>query len=332
MRKLYQKEKWKKHSRAVQRKILRKSRKKSQKHGSDIIPAQKRKSHKPIFVVAPVNYSLLDNTEEMLVFYDKINDLAKTGHRVFLDLRGVRNITYDALLYTLSLIDYFNAKYEPFYIEGNQPLDAQCAKIFNESGFNKFVNTRTFTWPNIDVLSIERGESTEPVIAAEVKKFSADHLKASSSQDMKSQNLYNTLVECMNNTVGHAYKDVSRSLKPKWWIICYFDKLKGRVVFTFLDNGSGIPSTVRKNFLERVPSNTADGKLIVSALNGEFRSETRKKNRGLGLPEIYSYQKEKQIEDLVIISNKAKVVVGDDMKVTNLENKFHGTLLSWSYR
>lgn len=333
MVKRYQMVKWKKHQRHIQLVALKKVRKRAKAKGLYSQKAKRiNRNANPTYVKAPEVFSLLRNTEEMLKFFDKLHGHALRKEAVKLDLSWVNTITYDAILYTLSVIEYFDAKYHPFVIVGNQPTDPACAKVFNESGFYKFVKTRVLTQPNIDVLSIEAGEINDGEIAAKVKKFAEDHLKASENQSLKAQNLYETLIECMGNTVSHAYSFNDKRLKSKWWIICYFDQTDQKVHFTFLDNGLGIPSTVRRKWTELLSPDSSDGKVIISALKGDFRrTETNQPHRGLGLPEIYNNQNEKQIEDLIIISNRAFVDVGA-VESTSLENKFHGTLLSWSFR
>ena len=136
----------------------------------------------------------------------------------------------------------------------------------------------------------------------------------------------------MANTKNHAYNITRKD--QKWWLISCYDEDSKKVNFTFMDNGDGIPFTLRKNIIERffdpLIKKQNDGKLILSALKGEFRTRTKKHYRGTGLPKIFSYSKEKQIENLIIISNKGYVDC-DSEQSKELSRKFFGTLLSWDF-
>ena len=70
----------------------------------------------------------------------------------------------------------------------------------------------------------------------------------------------------------------------------------------------------------------------MSALQGsEFRSETGKKYRGKGLPEIYDDCCKSKIKNLRVISGKAKCLVKNDSTVQSelLTSSFDGTMFSW---
>lgn len=52
--------------------------------------------------------------------------------------------------------------------------------------------------------------------------------------------------------------------------------------------------------------------------------------RGKGLPKIYEYSKNRNIENLVVISRNGYVDVANGI-VKDLNEKFYGTLLSWDF-
>ena len=76
-----------------------------------------------------------------------------------------------------------------------------------------------------------------------------------------------------------------------------------------MDNGVGIPTTIRKSIKEHIIeffNAEKEYKYIETAVNGVVkRSETGKIERGNGLPEIYNQYIEGNIENFVIVSNKA---------------------------
>ena len=143
----------------------------------------------------------------------------------------------------------------------------------------------------------------------------------------------------MSNTNNHAY-DKSKKYK-KWWLVAYYDKINSKIKFTFLDNGFGIPRTIKKSYKERINklleekipngrSKTQDNFLVSSALEGEFRTKTGFAHRGKGLPDIADKAKKNMIQGLTIISRKAYLNVSNNDS-QELSNIFYGTLLSWEY-
>jgi hypothetical protein len=185
-------------------------------------------------------------------------------------------------------------------------------------------------YDNNNVLSIKSDKIVDGAIAHSVINFSTEKLNRKNNGGSRS--IYGTLIETMANTRNHAY-GVNRNDK-KWWLISCYDEENKRVNFTFMDNGIGIPFTLRKNFKEKFIdpfiNKQNDGKLILSALKGEFRTRTKKHYRGTGLPKILNYSKEKQIENLIIISNKGYVECNSEQSI-ELSRKFYGTLLSWDF-
>jgi hypothetical protein len=136
----------------------------------------------------------------------------------------------------------------------------------------------------------------------------------------------------MVNTGHHAYE--KRFVNWKWWLMALPTTDKKRVHFAFLDNGRGIPTTVRKNFAERVSylfgDRTMDSELIFSALEGKYRSRMKNRWRGKGLPKIFSYSSKDIIENLQIVSNHGYVDCQRN-QLKELSDKFHGTLLYWEF-
>ncbi|MGR3219044.1 MAG: hypothetical protein ACUZ8H_04405 [Candidatus Anammoxibacter sp.] len=118
----------------------------------------------------------------------------------------------------------------------------------------------------------------------------------------------------------------------KWYLMLIYDKQNRIVKFVFLDNGVGIPNTIKKRFYEQIPIFTKmfhDNALIHSALKGEGRTSTKQSHRGKGLPKIYRCATEKkEIKKLVIVSNYGYLDLSNQ-DYYDLKSKFNGTLYSW---
>jgi len=350
MKKLYQSAKWKRYSRKVSRRVLKKNRQRSRKlrirrNRSNIRWRQntkasrhykhiKRKKGK-VKITVPSVFSIIDNTEETLAFFDVTKEYVSQKIKIYFDMSKVEKMTADAILYTLSLFDYWKKRYGFINVAGNVPLDESCKMLLIESGFFRHVIPADvkLNQSNPHILSIESDYLAESPIAKKVVDFAYEHLKKEKSNESKS--IFATLVECMGNTKEHAY--LKDNLLPKWWLIALYDQNVERVHFAFVDNGMGIPGTVRKKFMERIKEytggvlgNVQDSMLIDSALKGEFRTKTKLGYRGNGLPKILSYSEKKEIDNLIIISNKG-YVNSTTPECKELARKFNGTLLSWDF-
>lgn len=102
-----------------------------------------------------------------------------------------------------------------------------------------------------------------------------------------------------------------------------------------MDTGEGIPSTVRKNFSEKLDILKIKGedKYIISALNGDFRTSTHKLYRGKGLPKIREICSKEKIVNMRIITNKADAHVKKEGYSSHIINKpLIGTLYNWQIK
>lgn len=96
------------------------------------------------------------------------------------------------------------------------------------------------------------------------------------------------------NTWRHAFPESEKGKLKRWYVMGVHDKERRAVRLCFLDNGFGIPTHVHKHWKERIAANfpllglmpPTDAELIRSAFNGEFRTSTRKRYHGTGLPAI----------------------------------------------
>ncbi len=282
-------------------------------------------------IKAPENFSMIYNIDIMLNFFNSLFlCLKENKYDVFINMKELTLITPDALLYLLSFLDYFKIKnIFKHNLGGNLPENEKCAQLIIESGFPNYVKMiQKPEYKSKDFLKIEKNSIVKSDIADKVLKFAEEKINYS-NRDV-SESIYVTIVECMTNTKQHAYNNVGN-----WWLIAQYNAEVNKIQFCFLDNGQGIPKSVkmtfRERFLELLPiTNNQHSKLIFSTLNGEFRTKTGFSYRGKGLPKIKQYSDEKFVDDLVIISNKGYVNLNNN-ELKELEHKFYGTLLSWNF-
>lgn len=292
--------------------------------------------HKPF--EAPVNCSLIENTEDTLDFINNsIGSITKNNNRYILqDFSKVENITPDTILYMMSIIEDLQINDIPFSIQGKykDKKEGKSRILFEESGFLEHLKGKQDEIKNLqtEVLTIKVGRDNQPQTAKEVVQYLRKWLNM---DRIETKPIYSILIECMTNTKNHAYKDKNKVEKEvnnhKWYLMAYHTD--NNVHFVFLDNGNGIPQTLRW-YWKDLFSGTKwyDSKLIESAMQGEIlRSQTGEVKRGKGLPKIYKTSKLSYIEELIIIANKGFVNCKNDTNA-ELKLKFKGTLISWKIK
>lgn len=280
---------------------------------------------------APEVLSFINNTDDTAAFFNRFLLELKKHHynRAFrFDIKNVLEITIDSLMYILAITRNFkginNLNYS-FY--GNQPLALQPKKLLNESGFYGYVygDERHFK-PNSNRIHILNGNTTDRDVAAYICDFIVSNYREIRAVTSP---VYKVLIELMSNTVQHAYVSKVNSFKNHWYI--YVEDLEDRFRLVFLDTGVGIPNTTTKRLIEPI-FGIKDSKMILSALHGENRSETRQYNRGTGLPKVLDYTRNKYVRNFNIYSGKGKCVTTtpkNDIQLFDYKNDFEGTLYSW---
>lgn len=349
MKKLYSTPEYKKHCairrRNAERRVAEKKRaKKRPPHRNFVVssnngplyrykkPEAVKEKGNLVSIEVPEDFSIIENPEEMLSFFEELYANAKASRPVKLDLSSMKNLTPDSIVYMLSVFHYNKFVRGYSGVQGNFPTDERCNHLLSESGFFDYVHVpggRPIP-KETDVLSTKSDTKVQAEMAGKVISFSRERL--GKHRDITSRAIYGTLIESMANTKHHAY--ANPTAHTKWWLIAVHDEEKKRVRFSFLDNGRGIPQTIRKRFKEKLVGSLlgagSDADLLWSAMQGEFRSRTSQGYRGRGLPTIKDYAATGAVTDLKVISRRAFVDVSNN-KRQDLDGVFRGTLLSWDF-
>lgn len=97
-----------------------------------------------------------------------------------------------------------------------------------------------------------------------------------------------------------------------------------------MDNGLGIPTTIRKKVIEKILKKLEidkEYKYIDAGVSGiQKRSQTGLSERGNGLPSIYEQYTNNKIKELTIISNRAYY---SKSTKKDLDNNLNGTIFYW---
>lgn len=314
--------------------------KKKNKRKSGIFSENKTKNKS---YLVPNIFSIFENPNETIKFFNDIinlirNDFSrgtnkKEYHEIFVDMSDVKKITGDALMYLLSIIRNTRG-IEDLKIRwiGNYPKDEIIKTFLAESGFLHYMKTNSVNLKNsTDKYRIQNGNGFECAYSKniDVRKEICDFTMQKANLKKANINfLFNILTEIITN-IEHAYDENSKSIFiPSWYIMV--ENEKDKIKYTFMDNGFGIPTTVKKKKMEefwKLLNMDKEYKYILSALDGSFkRSETGKPERSTGLPDLYEKLKNKKITNLRIISNHAYY---NEKEPYDLNENIEGTIIYW---
>lgn len=279
---------------------------------------------------APENFSIMNNPTETIGYFNevisKINE--KVHHKLTISFlfNSVKDITIDAVMYMLAITKNTKKNHNT---RGSYPEDNNAKSLFMNSGFLKYVfSNKNIINPssNEDIQIRMSNDSNKNAITC--KEINSIIIEKYGIARKKLQFLYDILYEMMINTNEHAYSSETFLLN-NWYV--YVALEEKRVKFSFLDTGIGIPNTVNKNFLEKINllGLKTDADLILSALNGKFKTSTMQEYRGKGLPKFTKYNKTKKIQNFKIVSGKGMVVFDSEKQnyiTYNLDKRLIGTV------
>lgn len=334
---------WKKRNDAKKQRNRRKNKKK--KSNNSHVISNKDSAIQPYKTFkAPPIFSIIENPEETIRFFNLILEIIekirkmvkqrKTKQSMYffkIDMKEVKKITGDALMYLLTVIKNTRGKKSlPVNWIGNFPEDKEIREFLQASGYLDYMKTdkRNLIKTN-EKIQIRTGKTyvytDNKDIRKEVVDFTIEKLNKNKKEMLF---LFNILTEVITN-IEHAYniKD-DLIFDPSWYIMV--ENNPDRIKYTFMDNGLGIPTTVKKKVFEEVLKKfniDTEYKYIKTALDGSYkRTQTEKRERSTGLPDVYEKLKNKKICNLIIISNSA-YYCEDNSKDIN-ENLI-GTIICW---
>jgi hypothetical protein len=291
------------------------------------------------FVSAPTKLSFRNNTEEVAKFMNDLSDYFLKKRSVFVQLRNVTEIDYDAIVVLLAKMVKF--KSENISFNGDFPYNKDCKNTLIRSGFfNELVKDsmnekETYNFGSTDKIYTHAFKRVDSIIAKGIIRQAA---KTVWGAERRIPGVYRIFMEAMQNTNNHAV--VGKPGEKHWWLSVNHDRDQHKVRFSFLDFGVGVfrsleNKPVGNKFHDWAKliygliryRNNAD--LMRAILNGEFHSTvTGKHFRGKGLPGIAETFVKKQVNQLVIITNNVLVDLSkNEYRLLNFP--FEGTFIYW---
>ena len=305
--------------------------------------------------VAPTRFSIMikNHSETLTYFNDVIRIIEKykqKEHYIYFDYTNVKEICGCSVIYLISLI--YSLQVKERIPRCFPPKNNYIKSTLDKVGclLNNAYPTPTITPKKGKDVILCMGDNFNQ---AELVNVIEHMINSWRIDKTKLDFLYDLVGELMQNTIDHAYKQKRhlRSILKKWYL--YISLENGKAKFFFLDNGVGIPVTVKKSTKEEFsdafyrvrnkilkshdPINL-ESEYIYSALQGDRRSKTRPENSDRGLKIISDFHKDKKISKLEVFSNcgHCKLDKLNDsadspktVKKNVLPTSLNGTLFCW---
>lgn len=294
-------------------------------------------------IKAPANFSLIKNPELVIEFISKLRAAYESEQEVFVVLRDVTKIDYDAIVVLLSIVVRF--KSQNIGLVGDFPSDYTANKTLTESGFFKNLWRNTFEESDRYNIKQTQNLSHDNIIHTHAWKNVDSELSATIIQKAsetvwgslrRCQGAQRTLIELMLNTNNHAV--IGKEGERHWWLSVNHQRHENKVSFSFIDYGVGVFTSLNNkkdgskfhnaiNKMLSLFSFQSNAQLLKLILEGELhRTVTNEHYRGKGLPGIYEALKRNSFSNLFIITNDVYADVSRGV-FREIRNNFTGTFL-----
>ena len=284
---------------------------------------------KEIVKISPSNFSIIDNTNEVINYINECRSLLHQKEKIIIDIESVENLTPDAiaLLAACANDEKFRGKYGQ--ILGNAPKLPHLKKLFLESGFYNYVNSSSILKyaqnPESSLLHRESDYKVQPELARQACIYGINHVFGRNNQI---QELYEIIIEAMSNTNNHASEE--KGVGIKWWLSAY-NNPNGNTCYTFVDLGVGIFDSIPVKLFKRTAIKfkiSHNISLVQDLLDGKIKSREAKDNaiRGKGIPQIAQNCQKEIFSRAYIISNDVKINL-KTKKSEKVSSSFKGTLI-----
>jgi hypothetical protein len=278
---------------------------------------------------SPINFSLIDNTEEVIKFINAVDKVKTKRHIKIIkfELSDVENIEICALSLLLTKINELSSLKKVYLC--TMPKNFTCRKIIEDSGFldkMRKVGSDAKHQRNNKNLMVTRGfDKTDNKATGQMVAKSVEHLTSEKGQSYRP--LYSIIQEICSNSIEHGNNNIE---EKNWLMAANFRNEE--IEFTLTDIGEGIIKTIKKKKLDTVLRNTglmSSEEVLLKSFEKHYNSRTLDINRNKGLPKIYDVATKNYIENLIVITNNVLMDFSNLEKSRELKINFNGTFYFW---
>lgn len=284
------------------------------------------KRSKFIDIKVPENFNVLDNSGVVFQFVKELMSLKNDRriYQVYFDLSDVTFIDSVGACLLVSLVKELGCS--NIRVAGNLPNDEQCAKIISDSGFLNHMKDAKGHKFEVQTSNFIQETGTCRTKNADIASAIRCAMKMLYGEEKRFRPCYTVAMEICSNSVEHAYHQ-----RPKHWRLGIYHE-GDKVIFTMIDTGVGILSTIKRKFLHEIKDAVtlkSNAAILFRAFQRKYGSSTEDVNRNKGLPCILDKFESKYIKNLKVITNDVYLDFNHPSENNRLNNKFSGVLFYW---
>ncbi len=296
-----------------------------------------------VTVLAPEVLDLTNDTSKTVEFIDRLVDRFTDASisKLIVDMRPVRRLSTESAIVLLARIGHAATTFRRtrrFYFA---PRDPVVNEVLLKTGFYDHFPKFQKRFQQLDCLRktffhYRTGQLVDPEIIGRLVEQFGDVMHWPPA---RTRGLYNALIECLTNVLGHAYPESSINhegwAKNRWWIAGQWDSRTGEIWFCCFDLGVGIPKTIRVRWRDQpwLLGPTDEELIVKGVVEGAF-SRLRKVTRGKGLPTLRRFVEDANDGELLIVSDRSRCQFPHNGKpsVSSLATPLEGTLIVWALK
>lgn len=285
-------------------------------------------------VIAPINLSLLENTENCISFFNELRsdlNISKNGKRCFVQtsLTNVAKIDYSTICILLAILGDLKSKGINFRCDF--PEDQTCKDwIFDSGLLNSMYDSNGKPFKKADkseLLFIEQGSKKltreDNIRISKTVQKVLEHLTGKNQHCKK---LRTILLEICGNSI-----EWGGTIKKQWLFGIKYEE--NRVIFTITDVGRGILKSLNRKFKVKLRDSfhgKGDDEILMGAFVKKYGSSSQQVNRNKGLPAIKNGFDIGLLINLNVLTNNVILNYNDHSKSRVMKSgEFNGTLYRW---
>ena len=280
-------------------------------------------------LVAPVIFSFVDNTNEVLNYFNAARQSVNRGRPVFFNISNIEELSADSIALLMAHLNERKSRRAGF--GGDAPQKEKLQRMFRESGIYDYVTSmgKKEASPKNKLWKHSSDNQVQSIMAGQAMEMCKKVLPKSKHESVLDP-LYNLLIEAMSNTINHASPENIKDLN--WCLYTYTDEFEKCMKYCFVDLGVGIFKSANFKAYRRTFSNIFQGTvfLVKALFKGDLYSsrETDNDISGKGIKQILSCAEIDEFKRLIIITNDVRIDI-KARSTSELSNSFNGTCIYW---
>jgi len=288
------------------------------------------------FLLAPKNFSMVDNATGVTEYFHSVQNNAKAHIPSVMDMSDIEmtDLATISLLISVMMDRRTSAKlikeFTTVYIP---PRNTEPGKLFRQAQFHETVTAEGIADHTFFLSRLSKRVNKDYI--RDILNTAEAFLRVKNPGQLSP-----LLVEMISNTNNHANPDAEvEKDKLPWFFAMLENKAEGKIIFSLVDLGVGIYESLHlkglattAKFDESIKSlyQNSQSTFLRTNIPKGVDSSTGLPYRGKGLQSIYDYAKNSIYKEFKVITNRAQVDLKHiDKAKLDLGESLEGTIYYW---